>query len=1509
MFPPFFRVVLHTLFVFTAALPIWAQHCMNDGSGQFTNSTGAILRLRAAAGEVRNSNATLALVRNFGTIELQGASNRFTGAVPLGAQAASRIGGLVRYTTANFSTLQQTLHARFYSNLDLDGFATKRIPDGVFVGGDDDSTGRFTVRGGARVYEGTFFYDNSRAQRIVGGETYQNIEIQRGLQPKRIALNDNVSTLGSFRQNPSNEAGLQILGALNIGTNAEFPATPMQRGTIEVGTSANFRISAALNVGRGRTVIGVREVRIVSGILATRFNTAEILVQTGATLRLADVSVLQANTFGRLALTSATQSLTVSGLLKNERLECDNVQFHPQSLVLYNASNDASSRQLQTFPQEIMRTLPNAPYGNLQCSASDKILAPLPLGSAPNLSTAMVSLAGDLRVNDAVLDVSVGSTNPDSTGLVFILNPDARVEYSALAEVRGAVRRIFTRLPSASSSFSSSNFVFNNATTRFLATTRTVPDTMTIAILQGASPRVYEAVTDVRRRILCTYSEHSDRTWEGNVQIGYRQSEILPPFQATNEQHLSLWAISQPQNASQNTSQDSIRRIATTQLFRASASRLGFGIVEQFALTNAPTSLFRLRSGEEILLRGKQETVRSVQHGRWSNPLTWNVLRQPTANDSVEVNHAVHLGFRRFAVDGNTPLGQIREQATSNATPIAAGVRVNSSPNAALLLGSLSKIRANTPATFDDEMPPEGRAWQAGALETRPAAPLRNDTTITQATSVQATFEELLGIRTASLSEQPPYQGIVLFTPREGRDSAIMRVQSIANAGRIVNGIVLETAQTLESTGEITNAGTLSQRGAETRIRQAEIGGWVRFTGDSVMLNSPPNTAPLLVLPQRVPSLTYSRLSLEGRRPKQNTDTAPILVRDSLHIEARANITLPQNGEMNLFGGMLLNGSIDAPLQSSVLRLNGMTRQAIQGFGTMDACAIQNPRGVQVLRSEEVGRGLVIRSRLDLTLGAMQIQDRANLLLEDNVLISRRAESSLSSEPLRVARVRLRTLGNRAMTATGELPTDSLALRSMEILNVGGYTLTKTAYILDSLTVASKLIAEISPDNAHSVVLRSPNTLTNPRFLTDSAEIIGAVRRTIPRDTVTRLFNNRYAFVKLINADVLVDNGNNIMATMRIIPSVQPEPNADSTKVRRAITLDLAQSDNAPIPSSLLARVGYAWNASDGRNESNNLDISRIALQNWLPIKSPVPNAAGAWQTLGVPFRPSIRSAWNRASESGAWQVGAMDSVRIGLTTSRYLALGIDSMLSVLPSAFVQARVLLEGAYQPAYLLGSLLSEGRMRTLLAREQLLPERFDSTKTTHNGNLERLTNTRVQVFPASIVDWLLLEFRPVRFQDSTLWVPALLRQDGAVLGTDTRTPLRVELPTDNEEFQVFVHHRNHTSLAFAETVKLLPSGSLSLDFTQENSLANREKSARTVDVRADGTRVFSMRSGDAFGNDGAINRFDYDAALEAAWNRLFEQGYLRGDADLNGIITTKDLNRIWNNRNSNGAVRKP
>ncbi len=1500
-----------------------AQHFLNDQQGNFLNGTGATLRIRSNTGEVRNTNANLINVRNAGTIEFLGTTNRFTGNAPLGAQAASRIGGMVRYTNANVA-LTQNLHARWYSNLDLSGASAKRIPDAVYIGGDDAQAGRFTAQGGTRLYEGTLYFDNSALQTLLGDEAYNNVEIQRGTQAaKRVEARTTLTTRGSFRQNPSNEAGLQVWGTLNIGTTADFPATTLQRGNIEIGTLATTGLlQGALMLGSGQSIFAVREVRVVHGLFSPRLNTAEILIQTGSTLRLADISRIPtsaaAPALAELRLTTASQTLRIRGNLMNERAALGNTQFHTQSLVVYEARNTADSRAVQSFPQEIMRTLPTAPYGNLHCDFSEKRIASTPV---PSQTTAIISIAGDFRMNSSFLDllplqnVSILPNtvpNLDSSAVLLVMNPDARVEYTALSEVRGSVKRVLAGL--------SGNYVFSNAATRMLFTSRTAPDTLTISLLQGAEPLAYLAENDVRRRIRVQYSETlpQGQTWSGNLQLAYRASEILPPFRSSNEAHLSFFAI--PSNPAPR---DTARRIATTQLLRDTASALGFGIVEQFAMSNEAQSAFRIRSGEEIIMRGKQELMRSVANGRWSNPLTWNLLRQPTPSDCVEVRHTVHLGFRRTALDGASALGQIRETASDEGTLLAQDIACTSAPNASLLLGFLP---TSDDSTFADERPPLVRTWKSGTIRlTGQSGSISRDTLFADSTlAALVGFSELQRLK-ASPNLNPALRGVVLFTPKEGADSAIFAVQSCSNAGTIFNGIRLETAQTLESSGIIHNAGTLRQRGTRTQFQQAAIQGWTRFVGDSVRME---NTAILPAERQNVPSLRYARLALEGRSEKFNAETAPILISDSLFVSAQANMSLAANGECNLFGGMLFNGTLSAPRKSSLLRLVGSQTQSIQGFGTLDGCSIENPRGVVIAESPEAGRSLVLRARLNLVQGAFRLRERANLLLEDDLRITRRAESSLSTEPLRTGRIHVQTLGQRAMTATGELPQDSTALRTLSVLNARGYTLTQSASVLDSLRIASAIFTDTAANPRTILHFRNPRI--SPEFLTDSAAIIGTFRRTALRDTLSRLLNNRFTSVRFLQAQT---SPSEILLESRVIPQTLPrilrtntalEEN-DTTKVRRALFLQFRNNNATPMNANELAelgfmRLGYAWRVQDF-DESADVEKSRIVLQCALPQTAS--SQVNSWTTLGIPLRPTIRTAWNRASESGFWQWGVMDSVTwTGLRTRNderndepfRLALGVDTAFTVLPRAFLAGKVLLEGAFEPAYLLGSVLAEGRMRTTLAALNLLPNDFNATET---AQISQLANTRfIAPLPPpntapnlGITDWLLLELRPFRFDAQSLWLPALVRSDGEVLGTNLQTPLQIELPNENEDFQVFVHHRNHTTVGLSSLVKILPASRINLDFRQASALANSVQSARVLELSALGIARLGMRSGDIFGKEGEINRFDYDAVPQAAWNQVFQEGYLRADADLNGIITTKDLNRIWNNRARNGATRKP
>jgi hypothetical protein len=1410
-------------------MPLAAQHLVNDALGQFTNSTGAIVRFRAESGEFRNGNPALAQVRNDGTIEFLGATNRFTGGAALGVNEALRVGGLVRYASSS-ATTQQQIQARWYSNLALDGIAQKRIESGVYVGGESSASGIFTASGGARFYTGTFFYDNVTAQTLLGGEEYQNLEILRGVEPKRIGAGASVRTRGTFRQNPSNDGGLQLFGALSIGADGLFPLTLLGKGSIEIGTAAtgsvNNKLLPSMSIGAGRLSIGVRECSVYAGLLTTHSGSASMLIQTGANVRL---YALPSVTSGSLQLGFAGNELIVSGNLRNDLVSSTNTTFHTESNVRYNASQ----------PQSLMQTNRTNPYGNLTLENSDKTVFMLPQ-SPSSTNQGGIALAGSLRVSSALVDMG--------TGELTMLTPSTAAIFAGQAEVQGAMRRVM--------SSAAQSYTFNNAQTFFTLTSGNTPRDMTLTVLPRREASVYDAVRDVRRRVRWEWSAGSD-VWAGALRLGYRREEITTPFLTSNESSIGIFTLP---------SVDALptpHRLGAIGVERSLAASNSLGFVEYQGLTNQDGTPFSVVSGDELLLRGGRELVRSVQDGRWSNPTTWNIAREPDAEDSVEITHTVHVGFRRNALDGAAPLGQIRErgavsggvlvQSVTIAQPIA--TNRDTTRRSALMFGSF----AASDTTFADEAPPTKGRWNITS------ATVRIDSSAKLAVSTNPTREQIHRLRSNTFSE---WQGLVIFAPDSALDSTRIEIGNLQNALSVANGGRIDVAQNLVSTGIIRNSGRMYSHSAENIILQDSIGAWVTFSGNAVGRV------------QSVPTLTYTNLGLSGRSLKQlvSQSARHFIVSDSLQTSRDAVFDVPSMSSIQAHGGVFHDGTIRNTSRDALLRMNGVQRQLLNGAGSIDALSVENARGVQTF-----GSGLTLRTALNLVRGDVVTSLQSNFLLADNTVITRFPQSSLVVQPVPQGRVLVRTRGDSIMTATGELLP---RLAVLDVRNRGGYRLTNNLTVSDSLTLSSRLWAE-STDSAYTLDFAGVDELANPHFAEDSAEIVGTVRRTIIGDTLTRLFNNRYTSLQAISL-----SSQPLQVSVCVQPERFPSPTGDSAKVRRGVEITL--TDSLSVQQNALLRIGYAWR-TEPRDETNDLEAPRILLQHWdFPKRS--------WQTNGIPFRTTPRSAWNNSSDAGLWQYGVMDSVLFSPTVSRFFALGVDSTRTLVPTVFLTMRAFLEGAY---------LSGGRMKTFLREDNVLPYNIDSTGTAALAGADASKffgqKGAAKLLPADAVDWVLVELRRVLSSDSVrFFLPALLKSNGALVSPSLQPALSLELPETLESggrFLVTLHHRNHLPVEWRDTLEIAPQRRFMLDWSDTARVLGGSGALRRFSNSIDGKPVFTLVAGDVSDEQHerwSITRFDYDAAMSSAWRNILREGYLRHDADADGIITTRDVNLIWNNR---------
>jgi hypothetical protein len=486
------------------------------------------------------------------------------------------------------------------------------------------------------------------------------------------------------------------------------------------------------------------------------------------------------------------------------------------SAALLNASTSPALRPL-------VRTI--AVAGGFRASAAQLYLL------SPESSSALASAS-------ASASASALASAANFVGELVLLTPSAEVFYASVGERRGEVQGAMRRVLERGGNRAALTYTFTNAQTTVRFTDGIPPETMTLATRSaraGAAPANTQPASDVRRSVqwswqpIASTDTRADSIWTATLRIGYSPNEVVPPFVAASEARLSFHE-SVPQNTSSNLAEaDVVRVLGARSLMRLSAGGTGVGKTEtelgwlegsgfQPATTEPRASApfeglgaTQFVAGRELLLRGITPLVRSVAHGRWSNPATWNVGREPDSSDAVEIVHVVHVGFRRTSVDGNTNDGQRREQAfvslagdSTFSAMLASSVRIRST--GALLVGFLDSRPTSGSGgsggtnVFNDELSPEAAWWLASSevrVESRlePSATAPSSDPLTTALNAALSTMTRQGLVAATsgarANARTDYRGLLLFQPANQREGAI-RLGSLVNTGTVLNGANVE---------------------------------------------------------------------------------------------------------------------------------------------------------------------------------------------------------------------------------------------------------------------------------------------------------------------------------------------------------------------------------------------------------------------------------------------------------------------------------------------------------------------------------------------------------------------------------------------------------------------------------------------------------------------------------------------------------------------------------------------
>lgn len=683
-------------------------------------------------------------------------------------------------------------------------------------------------------------------------------------------------------------------------------------------------------------------------------------------------------------------------------------------------------------------------------------------------------------------------------------------------------------------------------------------------------------------------------------------------------------------------------------------------------------------------------------------------------------------------------------------------------------------------------------------------------------------------------------------------------------------GLAASNAQTLNSTGKIENMGTIKVKSGQVQIKQDTIDGRVE------LLQNAPNVY------YEVPNMVYNQLVIknEGRKfvsdsKKDNTGSVKNLVaRDSLILDEKALLTTYYTGsnpEDIIAKATVVNYNSQYIGNRNFVMQNNIAPQDLWANGKFSRLYIDNPLGVNVRSG-----GFEITGKLTLKAGELRNSPQNNFTMKDSTEIERHVNASLAYEPRFENSVNVTYIGKGTISTTGEIPSDKNVLKNLRVKNTDSLILTRRVTVNDTLELQAKIIALAD-------TLVYTNRL-NPIFLdTAHSEISGMFLRTNINPGERIYFNNPFTYLYFADVNAL---GNIGSILMDIRAKTYPKYDLSKSKIVRSFDITAFDKANNVINgNTYLADFGYGWRFDLNKNfdETGNLSSSfaELILQKWdgidyfdLESSQPQLNAKHGWAFAN----------YNQLTSGGSFAIGLPSSSTI----------------------FVQSKVLLEGAYKPN-------SDGLMRTDLwngMQGNLLIDGIKQNQFPYNRtgvNVSQITSV-----PDSVVDWIVLEFRNTNDPNVKFSKLLLVRYDGTIVDLYGNSHIRItksefDPKNTSSNFDLVILHRNHASVRSLEPIKLIPENNNRVyDFTNPQFVLGGTASLKLVEATPN-SRKFALRAGYNTLNPSTqdqminvINPFTSKSDHLVVWDNISQIGYLIYDYDLDGIITTKDFNTSWNNR---------
>ncbi len=338
-----------------------------------------------------------------------------------------------------------------------------------------------------------------------------------------------------------------------------------------------------------------------------------------------------------------------------------------------------------------------------------------------------------------------------------------------------------------------------------------------------------------------------------------------------------------------------------------------------------------------------------------------------------------------------------------------------------------------------------------------------------------------------------------------------------------------------------------------------------------------------------------------------------------------------------------------------------------------------------------------------------------------------------------------------------------------------------------------------------------------------------------------------------ITADLTAATASSVVVLASTTQSITVQPLAELSRVVHIAPVSNASAIPTTTPTALV------WKTVEGATAytlqvSTSADFSSLVNTVLLDVADPFATTA----TTAVQFSEPVQYWWRVQAAniitSASW------SVAWNFTAGRFFA----------P---IDVTVLLEGAY---------MASGTMATLLNRAGYVPSVDPYTGAVLAASV-----------PATAVDWVQLEFRPVSaISDPGQTQSLFVRSDGKITAVDGSTTDVVDisriLPGD---YRLVVRHRNHLPVMSATTLTLSADVVQPLDLSVSAN-AYSEFGAALKEVE---TGRYAMIAGDVHA-DGSIGAADRVAVRNASG----QTGYNAADVSLDGIVGAADRVMVMNNR---------